>query len=393
MTRTALVNGSIFFEGGFSDDLAVVMEGERILSVVPAGSAPRDATRHDLGGARLLPGFIDIQINGGGGILFNDAPAVEAIRRIGAVHRRFGTTGFLPTLISDDLDVVVAALQAVDEAIVAGVPGLLGIHIEGPFLSTDRKGVHDPSKFLDLKEKHLKLLTPLKNGVTLITVAPERTTPDIVAKLRESGMIVSLGHTDATYRQTRAALDSGATGFTHLFNAMSPLSAREPGVIGAALEDQQSWCGIIVDGRHVARAALNIAFRAKPLEKFMLVTDAMPTVGMKEKIFTLQGRKITVKDGVCITEEGTLAGSDLEMTRAVKNCAAFENVGLAQAIKMASANPAAFLGLDRELGRIAAGYRANLIAVDKDLNVLESWIDGEPAYGSADGGAALAAGG
>ncbi len=388
--KTALINGRVFIDGAFADGQAVLIADGRIAGVGPARSVPRDAALHDLNGARLLPGFIDIQVKGGGGVLFNDAPTAETIRRIGAAHRPFGTTGYLPTLISDDLDVVAAALRAVDEAIAGGAPGVLGVHIEGPFLSTDRKGVHDPSKFLDLTESHLDLLTPLKNGVTLMTVAPEKTTPAIVKRLTERGIIVSLGHTDASYEQTRAALDSGATGFTHLFNAMSPLSAREPGVIGAALEDQQSWCGIIVDGRHVATAALNIAFRAKPLEKFILVTDAMPTVGMKEKAFTLQGRRITVKDGVCITEEGTLAGSDLEMTRAVRNCAAFDGVGLANAVVMATVNPARFLGLDYEVGRIAPGYRANLIAVDESLAVLESWIDGAPSAG-AEGGALPAA--
>ncbi|MEQ8936823.1 MAG: N-acetylglucosamine-6-phosphate deacetylase [Amphiplicatus sp.] len=388
--KTALLNSQVFIDGAFQNGLAVTIEGGRIVSVGPIGAVPRDAARHDLNGARLLPGFIDIQVNGGGGVLFNDAPTVETIRHIAAVHRRFGVTGLLPTLISDDLDVVAAALRAVDDAIASGVPGVLGVHIEGPFLSTDRKGVHDPSKFLDLTENHLELLKPLNHGVTLMTVAPEKTTPNIVRRLTERGIIVSLGHTDASYEQTRAALDSGATGFTHLFNAMSPLSAREPGVIGAALEDQQSWCGIIVDGRHVATPALNIAFRAKPLEKFILVTDAMPTVGMKDKAFTLQGRKITVKDGVCITEEGTLAGSDLEMTRAVRNAAAFDSVGLANAVNMATINPATFVGLDREVGRIAAGCRANLIAVDDDLNVLESWIDGAPT-GSQEGEALPAA--
>jgi len=376
--KTALLNGQVFIDGAFRNGQAVTIENGRIVRVGAAGAVPSDAARYDLNGARLLPGFIDIQVNGGGGVLFNDAPTVETVRHIAAVHRRFGVTGLLPTLISDDLDVVAAALRAVDEAISAGAPGVLGAHIEGPFLSTDRKGVHDPSKFLDLTEAHLDLLKPLKNGVTLMTVAPEKTTPEIVRRLTGSGIIVSLGHTDASYEQTRAALDNGATGFTHLFNAMSPLSAREPGVIGAALEDQKSWCGIIVDGRHVATAALNIAFRARPLEKFILVTDAMPTVGMKEKAFTLQGRKITVKDGVCITEEGTLAGSDLEMTRAVRNCAAFESVGLANAVNMATINPAAFLGLGRDVGRIAPGFRANLIAVDDDLTVFESWIDGAP---------------
>lgn len=379
MTATALCNGRIFDGQRFLDRHVALIEGSRIAGVVPAEDAPAGASRHDLAGAMLLPGFIDIQVNGGGGVLFNDAPTVETIRHIGAVHRRFGTTGFLPTLISDDLEIVEVALRAAEAAIKAGVPGLLGIHLEGPFLNPDRKGAHDASKFLMLTERHLERLKPLESGVTLMTVAPEKTAPGLIRRLSDSGFIVSLGHTDATYEQARAALESGARGFTHLFNAMSPLSAREPGVVGAALEDPASWCGIIADGRHVAPAVLKIAFRTRPLEKFMLVTDAMPTVGMDEKIFILQGRRITVKEGVCVTEEGTLAGSDLEMSRAVRNCAALAGVGLASAVNMASFNPAAFLGLNREFGRIAGGYRANLVAADENLEVLETWVDGTPA--------------
>lgn len=379
MTVTALASSRIFVDGDFLEGHAVLVEGEKIAGVVPETQIPKSAARIDLQNAMLLPGFIDIQVNGGGGVLFNDAPSVESIRRIGEAHRRFGTTGFLPTLISDDLDIAAAGLCAVEEGMKKGVPGLLGIHLEGPFLSTDRKGVHDPSKFRDLDASQLKLLRPLKDGVTMMTVAPERTTPATVKALTERGFIVSLGHSDADYATARAALDAGAKGFTHLFNAMSPLTAREAGVMGAALEDQESWCGVIVDGRHVAPATLNIAFRARPLEKFVLITDAMPTVGMEDKAFVLQGRKITVRDGVCVTENGTLAGSNLKMSEAVKNAAAMERVGLVEAINMATRNPAAFLGLDQELGRIAPGYRACLVAVDDKLNVLESWIDGAPA--------------
>lgn len=379
MTQTVLFNGPVLSGSEFLHGHAVLVENGCIAAILPDTDIPAGAVRHDLDGAMLLPGFIDIQVNGGGGILFNDAPTVETIRRIGAAHRQFGTTGFLPTLISDDLDVVAAALAAVKQGMEEGVPGLLGIHLEGPFLNTDRKGVHDPEKFLHLRQDHLNLLRPLPQGVTMMTVAPEQIAPAMIRELTERGIIVSLGHTNADHAQTRAALDSGATGFTHLFNAMSPFTAREPGVIGTALDDQASWCGLIIDGRHVAPAVLRIAFRAKPLEKFILVTDAMPTVGMKDKVFTLQGRRITVEDGVCVTEEGTLAGSDLTMNRAVRNCSRFEEVGLIEAARMASANPAAFLGIDAEIGAIAPGQQASFVAVNDELEVLESWIDGQPA--------------
>lgn len=363
-------------------DRVVVLDGPVIRDIARPSDAPEGKT-HDLDGALLLPGFIDVQVNGGNGRLFNDSPDVETIRHIGEAHRRYGTTGFLPTLISDELDVIAAAIEAVDAAIADGVPGVLGVHVEGPFLSTDKKGVHNPAKFRRLERKHLDLLTSLKRGKTLVTLAPEKADADLVRELVAAGVIVSAGHTDATYEQMRAFLDAGVTGFTHFFNAMSHMSSREPGVVGAALEDQESWCGIIVDGRHVAPPLLKIALRCKPLEKFMLVTDAMPTVGMKHKEFRLQGRVISVEDGVCVVaENGVFAGSDLEMASAVRNAIKLLGVELADAASMASFNPATFLGLESSLGRIAPGWKANLVAVDDDFNVIETWIDGVPGGGA-----------
>jgi N-acetylglucosamine-6-phosphate deacetylase len=330
----------------------------------------------DLSGKLLMPGFIDVQVNGGGGVLFNDNPGVESIRAIGQAHRRFGTTGFLPTLISDDLHVVARAVAAVQAAIEAGVPGVLGIHIEGPFLNVQRKGVHDAAKLRGLDETALKLLTSLRGGKTLITLAPEMTTPQIIRKLADAGVIVSAGHSNATYAEVKQALDSGLTGFTHLFNAMSQLTGREPGVVGAALDDPASWCGIILDGLHVDPVVLRIALRSKPRDRFMLVTDAMPSVGIDGDSFMLQGRRISVVDGKCLDEAGTLAGSHLNMAEAVGNAVQMLNIDLPLAARMASRHPAAFLGLDDELGRIEPGYRASLVAADEHMNVVETWIDG-----------------
>jgi N-acetylglucosamine-6-phosphate deacetylase len=373
----ALVNAHVLTDDGFRDDLAVLVEGERIAAVVPEKD-PRCARveRRDLAGGLLLPGFIDTQVNGGGGVLFNNEPTVEAIAEIGRAHRRFGTTGFLPTLISDDLHVVARAVKAVRAAIEARVPGVLGIHIEGPFLNVERKGVHDPAKLRELDADAIGLLTSLRAGKTLVTLAPEMTTPDMIEKLVQAGVIVSAGHTDATYQEIESALHHGLTGFTHLFNAMSQLTGRAPGVVGAALEDANSWCGIIVDGRHVDPAVLRIALRCKPIDRFMLVTDAMPSVGADDTSFTLQGRTISVADGMLVDEEGRLAGAHLDMASAVRNACSMLGLDLGIAARMASRHPAAFLGLGADYGRIAAGARANLVHADKDLNVLETWIDG-----------------
>jgi N-acetylglucosamine-6-phosphate deacetylase len=367
-----LVNGRVLTPDGLVA-ATVVVDGERIADVRPPVSGEHGL---DLADGYLLPGFIDAQVNGGGGALFTDTPTVEAIATIGAAHRRFGTTGFLPTLISDDLAAVATAIRAVDEAIAQGVPGVLGIHIEGPFLSSDRKGIHDASKFRILDDAAFDLLTSLRRGKTLVTLAPEATTPQMIRRLVEAGVVVAAGHTNADYDTIRAALDAGLSGFTHLFNAMSPLTSREPGAVGAALEDEASWCGLIVDGRHVHPAVLRVALRARRRDRFMLVTDALSSVGMAEKSFTMQGRAIRVVDGVCVDEHGTLAGSDLDMASAVRNIMAIAGLTVGEAVSLASATPAAFLGLQAELGAIAPGRPADLVATDSDLRVRRTWIAG-----------------
>jgi N-acetylglucosamine-6-phosphate deacetylase len=383
----ALVNGRVLGDDGFLAGRAVLLEGGRIIDVVSADDPRCDrAARHDLGGHILLPGFVDTQVNGGGGVLFNAEPSVDAIRAIGEAHRRFGTTGFLPTLISDDLEVVARALEAVRAAIDAGVPGVLGIHIEGPYLNVARKGVHDSLKLRGMDESAIDLLTSLRGGKTVVTLAPEMTQPGIISKLASAGVVVSAGHTNATYDEIREALRHGVTGFTHLFNAMSQLTARAPGVVGAALEDAESWCGIIVDGRHVDPAVLRIALRCKRRDRFMLVTDAMPSVGAAEKSFSLQGRKISVANGVLVDKDGTLAGSDTDMATTVRNAVELLGVSLPEAARMASRYPAEFLGLGSEIGRIAPGYRANLVLVDDDVTVRETWIDGRLTDGASQPG-------
>lgn len=372
----ALINGRVMTDTGLSEGLAVGITGGRIAYVGPPTGLPAHVPRRNLSGQILLPGFIDTQVNGGDGVLFNDTPTPEGIAAIGRAHRRYGTTGFLPTLISDRMDVVRQGVRAVSEAMARGTPGLLGIHLEGPFLNPNRKGIHDAALLRRLDSHLVPELTGLAQGRTLVTLAPEVQPPGMIEALVAAGVLVSAGHTDATYEETRRALASGLTGFTHLFNAMSPLGNRQPGVVGAALEDQTAWCGIIVDGRHVSPATLRIAMRCRPLARFMLVTDAMPCVGSGQTSFTLNGRTITVRDGTCVDANGTLAGSSLDMASALRNAVRLLGLTLLDASRMASLNPAAFLGLDHELGRIAPGYRADLAQVDEDLQVLDTWIGG-----------------
>ncbi len=375
--KFALTNGRILTEDGIVEGQSVLVTDGRVAAVLPQNDLPTDIVRTDLKGALLAPGFIDIQVNGGGGVLFNDAPTADTIARIGLAHRQFGTTGFFPTLISDDLDIVEKAIKAVDDAVAQGVPGVLGIHLEGPFLNVVKKGIHDSNKFLTLSEQHINLLTSLKRGKTLITLAPENTTPEILRALSDAGAIIAAGHTNADYAQMHDALANGVTGFTHLFNAMTPMQSRAPGVVGAALEDEKSWCGIIADARHVSPVTLKIALRCKPLSKFILVTDAMPTVGDTKDFFMLQGQKITVKDGVCQSVGGTLAGSHLNMLQAVNNTISMLNIAPEDALNMASRNAANFMGLGETVGTIKAGQVASFVALNDKFEIDRVWIDGK----------------
>lgn len=380
----AFVNGRVLTDNGFQGGFAVLVDDGRITGLaLPSDPRVRAAERHDLGGRTLLPGFIDCQVNGGGGVLFNDTPTVDAIRAIGQAHAKFGTTGFLPTLISDDADVMAKAIDAVNEAVAQGVPGVLGIHLEGPFIAPERKGVHDAAKFRIAGADDVATIARRHGGVTLLTLAPERATPEVLAQLVANGVIVAAGHTAADYDTTRKALAAGVRGFTHLFNAMTPFTSREPGVVGAALDDAGSWCGLIVDGHHVHPASLRVAIAAKAREKMFLVTDAMPPVGSDNPDFVLKGETITMRDGVVQTADGTLAGSALDMATAVRNTVTLVGQPYDEAARMASTYPAAFLGLEATHGHIAAGYRADFVVMDDAYEVVETWISGERVYTAA----------
>ena len=376
----AYINGRVLVDGRFRDDLSVLSQHGQISCVQPATEeiAARTVVI-DLGGDYLVPGFIDTQVNGGGGVLFNDVPTVDGIRTIAEAHRPFGTTGLLPTLISDELDVIREGLEAAEQAIGMEIPGVLGIHIEGPFLNEQRRGVHDARKLRQLTREIVDELEPLRNGKTLLTLAPETIHPDLVTELTRKGFIVCGGHSNASQEQVKQALEHGMRGFTHLFNAMSQLTAREPGVVGQALADRTSWCGIIADGHHVSATALKIAWRCKGSGRLMLVSDAMPPVGSQDEEFFLMGKRVTVQNGICIDTDGTLAGTALDMAAAVRNMVRLTHCSLAEACVMASQTPAAFLGLEHQLGSIRVGLRANLVIMDSSYRVKSSIIAGQPS--------------
>ena len=357
-------------------DHVVIIEAGTITALMPRRDLPRGMPVQDLpDGIWLAPGFIDVQVNGGGDVLFNDMPTVDGIAAIAAAHRRFGTTALLPTLISDTSDKMQAAATAVEAAIVS-IPGVLGIHFEGPFLSPERAGVHDPAMLRPPTQDDLAFLMAPRSGVRMVTLAPERMPAGFIRPLAADGLRIALGHSMATYAETRAALAEGLTGFTHLFNAMRPLASREPGPIAAALETPGAFYGMIVDGEHVAPPMLRLALRG--LGQPMLVTDAMPPVGGIRADFMLGGKRITVRDGRLTTDDGTLAGAALDMAGAVRNCVRLLDLPLPDALRLASAAPAAFLGLADRLGHLRPGYRADIVAFDPaEIHVLASWVAGE----------------
>ncbi len=319
MSAVALVGARILDGETMRDGQAVVLDGARIVAVVPDAEIPA-GTATQLVEGLLVPGFIDVQVNGGGGVLFNDRPSVEGIRAIGSAHRRFGTTGFLPTLITDTRETMAAAVEAVRRGLAEGAPGLLGIHLEGPFLNPARKGVHDPAFMRPIEEEDLRIMTSLgAAGRTIVTLAPEVVPMEAIARLAEAGVIVCAGHTEASYECLAEAKANGLSGYTHLFNAMPPLMGRAPGPVGAALEDTDTWCSIIVDLHHVSVPSIRVARAAKPVDRVMLVTDAMSSVGTDMTSFELQGRTIFRRDGRLTLADGTLAGSDLDMASAVRN--------------------------------------------------------------------------
>ncbi len=322
----------------------------------------------------LAPGFIDVQVNGGGGVLFNDITTAEALATITAAHRQFGVTSLMATLVSDDRAKIAKAFDAMDEAHRKGVEGLAGIHLEGPWLSEPKRGVH-PAHFLrPLDKEDLDLITRKRPYKVMVTVAPERIDTASLKALAAAGVIINIGHTAASSEDVKTALAAGARGFTHLFNAMPPLEARKPGAVGAALAHREAWAGLILDGIHVHPTSARVAFLAKTARKLILVSDAMSTVGSETPSMSLFGETITVRDGALRTADGTLAGAHLDLSHAVRNAVALLGASPEEALRMASLSPAEFVGIENDRGRIAPGARADFVLLNDALEVKSVWV-------------------
>jgi len=383
MTLTAYTGADIFDGHIRHKNSALMVDGDHIAGIVPAEGIPAIAEIFRLPGGTIAPGFVDLQVNGGGGVLLNDAQTVDTLRTIAQAHVRCGTTALLPTLITDTPEHVRAAIDATEQAIATHVPGITGLHIEGPHLSIARKGAHNPDLIRKMGPVDMALLLDgaKRLPVLLVTVAPESVTPGQITTLTNAGVLISLGHTDATYDDCKTAAAHGATCATHLFNAMSQFTGREPGLVGAALDTPALHAGLIADGIHVCAASIRTALAAKqgPGAVF-LVTDAMSTVGSDITEFTLDGRRIYRRDGRLTLADGTLAGADLDMPTALRFITSKVGVSPDEALKMATSKPAKMLQ-NTQVGQLVADGVASFVHLDDDLYLTEVWQNGTPVSG------------
>ncbi|MEM7489832.1 MAG: N-acetylglucosamine-6-phosphate deacetylase [Pseudomonadota bacterium] len=369
MTRRALVGADIFDGTALHTGKALLLDGDAFAGIVPADAIPGEYGVERVDGGTLLPGFVDLQVNGGGGVMFNQATDLDGLATIAAAHATTGTRALLPTLITDTPDRNRAAIDAVAEAVARGIPGIVGLHLEGPHLSLARKGAHDPALIRPMEDAdEAALLDAARRLPTLmVTLAPESVAPDRIARLAAAGIVVSLGHTDCTMAEARAAFAAGARCVTHLFNAMSQMGSRAPGLVGAALDAGEVAAGLIADGIHVDATAMRIALAAKrgPGTIF-LVTDAMATAGTEIDGFELNGRLVSRADGRLTLADGTLAGADLDIPRAISVLVDDVGCSRAQAYAMATSIPAALLRGVPGLGHFVPGAPARAIHMDRD---------------------------
>ena len=375
-TAFAISAPSIFDGAHFLQDHCVIVRDQVVERLAPLAQCPPTLDVVELADGTLAPGLIDLQVNGGGDLMFNNAPGETTLATMLNAHRASGTTTMMPTLISDTRDIQERAVAAVRAARAAANPGILGIHLEGPYFNVARRGAHRADMIRQVGDRDIDWLCTLTDMPVIVTLAPEHAAPGQVRQLSSAGVHVCAGHSNATYEQLLAAIDEGLEGITHLFNAMSAPTPREPGLAGTALAEGSLWAGIIADGHHVHPANIRLAQRCKPPGRLVLVSDAMATVGGSRNSFSLYGEQISISDGKLVNADGALAGSAIGLIDAVAYAAGTVGIGLQECLRMASLYPAAILGLDSKLGRIAAGYRADLVHFDASYTVHNTWLAG-----------------
>ncbi|WP_321447459.1 N-acetylglucosamine-6-phosphate deacetylase [uncultured Cohaesibacter sp.] len=383
MTKpTAFCADRIFDGNRFTEKAALLVDGDTVTGIVKQDSIPSHYAQHANKAPMIVPGFVDLQVNGGGGALLNETPTQEGIATICDAHARFGTTALMPTLITDGPDVRDRALEAGKQAAKAKTAGFLGLHLEGPHLSVPRKGVHVADFIRPMEEQDLSVLLAAQGtfGKSMITIAPENVTIDQVKALVEAGWHVSLGHTDCDAETAFAYFEAGASMATHLFNAMSQMRNREPGLVGAVLTTDKAYCGMIADGYHIANANMRVALHAKQGPgRIFFVTDAMSPTGTDVTEFILGGRQTFRRDGRLALADGTLAGADIDMISMVRKALATLPLSQEEALKMASRYPSEAIGAQSK-GWLKPGFDADFLLLDETLCLQSTWIGGTCAH-------------
>lgn len=371
----ALVNARIFTGSAVLTDHCLIISDNKIYSVCKTQDLPQNIKTIDLNGANLAPGFIDLQLNGCGGVMFNDDISVDALNIMHKANLASGCTSFLPTLITSSDDDMKAAIAVAHQYNEKYAHQSLGLHLEGPYLNLNRKGIHNPEFIRPSDDAMIDFICANASVVAKVTLAPENNNPDHIRQLANAGIVVSIGHTAATYQQACDGIDAGITFATHLHNAMTPMTGRDPGVVGAVLDSQDVYAGIIADGFHVDYANIRLAHQLKG-EKLVLVTDATAPAGANIDSFNFVGQTVYYRDGKCIDENGTLGGSAVTMIESVQNTVEHAGIALDEALRMASLYPAKAIGVDDRLGRIRAGMIANLVVFDASYLVKATVVNG-----------------
>jgi len=358
---------------------ALVIEADRILDIVPETQVGWDVECFDGQGWAATPGFIDLQLNGCGGVMFNDAITAETLATLHRTNLNSGTTSFLPTLITAPDEDMEAAMDVLATYRRTHSHRVLGLHLEGPYLNPTRKGIHNGAF---IRQPDPAMVTRILNAgaevVRLLTLAPEMVSPAIIQQFAEAGILVSAGHTQATFEEALAGFEAGVGMVTHLFNAMTPWQGRQPGLVGAVFSHPEIYAGIIADGHHVHYGSIRLAHTLKQ-DRLVLVTDATPPAGSRMDAFIIGGQEVFYRDGKCVSADGTLGGSALTLMEAVRNCVQFADISLAEALRMASLYPARAIGVDHELGLLEPGYIANITLFEPETLTLRHVIDeGQP---------------
>lgn len=375
----ALVNGRIFTGYDILDDHAVVIADGIIDRVCPRAMLDAALPQQDMAGAFIAPGFIDLQLNGCGGVQFNDSPealSVETLEIMQRANEKSGCTSFLPTLITSSDELMKQAVETMRAWLTTRQNQALGLHLEGPWLNREKKGTHNPALIRQPDPALVDYLCANADVITKVTLAPEQAGSEVIRQLSAAGIIVSAGHSNATYAEAKAGFSAGITFATHLYNAMSPFSGREPGLVGALFDSPDVYCGIIADGLHVNYANVRMAKRLKG-ERLILVTDATAPAGAAIDKFIFAGKTIYYRNGLCVDEHGTLSGSALTMIEAVQNSVEYCGIALDEALRMATLYPARAMVVEKQLGTVAAGKAANLTVFTRDYQIIKTFVNGE----------------